>query len=1681
MIPSGYRRIADIVHTSGGLVVRAERIADATPVVIKMVTEEADSATRERLRNHIRIGRHLSIQGIPRVLEATESDSGYVVMNDVGVQTLADRIRLGAIPIEDALTIAKQISNTLAELHTARFIHRDVAPQNIVLAERSMQAFLVDLGLAAQLNESGEFEQHRDGAAGTYAYMAPEQSGRMDRNTDARADLYALGCVLFSMLTGQPPFRSENTAALLHAHTARQAPHVRDLREDVPEVVDAMIDLLLRKDPDDRYQSAEGLTKDIERILSHITTGTQPLLQLRTDDASGRFRLPDILVDRDVEVERIVSAATDVRRSGVHICLVSGGAGVGKSSVVQRALSKLSAEGARVYVGTHERFRDGQPLVGVLRAYREVLRAILALPAAEIEEWRGRYRQALGSSAGLLAESLPELRHLLGDIPPTPDLPAAEARARFLSVMERLATAVDPNARQYTFVLEDLQWADDLTFELLQSVAASEAISGISVIATIRDDDEVGARARDKFLAMLAEVGEYPVHVTLTPMSVNGVAEYISSTLLWSVADSKPLAQVLVNQTSGNPLAVREALLRLHRDEVLTFDHDRREWIGNVSSAAGIAFENVTDLIADRLHALDVATKHALGHAACVGVIFDPDLASAVSDTPREQFVDALRILVDQSIVFPLGDGRYSFVHDRVHQSSLNLLGVERRTSVHRRIHDHLLRWLTPAEQREQLFDLVEHGNDARNLFTTENDKLNLAQLNLEAATRSRASAAFDASIGFLRVALSLLGERGWESDRDVMFPATLLLAECLSHERQKQEAIELLNKALERSITPFDKAEALYHRLVFETHHGDMGVAIDYALQALEHLGIKLPAHPNTGHTIKALAAARIAQGRRDPDAFATEGHLTDERIRLALRILDMSATGAYYRSTNMISVVYLTRTRLVFKYGHDAESVDAFGHYGMILTLSGAIKLGARFGDLAMKLARHYGNARSTTRAFFVNAATTIHWTRDMSKTMDALIVSAEQALEAGDGTYYAYSMGHEIQNLLYMGLSIDDIKTRVDERWTVLRRLYPLDVEPPTVVTLFKHQFDRLHAGLKGLARLNHDLDGDGFSHEAHTRALIDTRNAAGSAEWYWKLITVAVLGGSTERVLVYDKALEPYRFATTGQPFSIDLAYLVALAHADLIHRDLHPSPAEGKKKIKQALSKIKGWAKHSPAVTSRLHFVQGLQLFVQDDMNGAREAFIECLSVARESQDLLRIAQSSEWIANTLERSHLDEASHAYQALAVSSYQTFGATIAANRLKGVGEETDQESHSSDFTTITTHQTTHEVDLDLVLRASAAIAGEIRLEGLLHTLLTLVLQHAGAQRAVLMLRRNGQLIVTAEADSDDHVQLHNEPIDSGSIPVCVSAVQYANRTQEPLVLNDAMATTPYSSDPDIRQRHVRSLMVLPLSNQGKPLGVMYLENRLTTHAFTSERSGVIRLLVGHMAIALENANLYDQQRDTLNAAARFIPTEFLDSLGIRSIRDVGLGDAVNVQMTVLFADIRRFTTLSEQLSVDQTFAFLNEFLAAVTPSIRSHRGFIDKYVGDAIMALFPESPDDAVSAALEILDALRRYNKQREQRGDLEIEIGIGIHYGEVMLGTVGTEDRMDTTVIGDTVNIAARLEELTKSLGSVIYISDSVRNGLKPSFDAEITPRGMEQIRGRENALQIHEVIARKSK
>ncbi|HXV42867.1 MAG TPA: adenylate/guanylate cyclase domain-containing protein, partial [Anaerolineae bacterium] len=525
------------------------------------------------------------------------------------------------------------------------------------------------------------------------------------------------------------------------------------------------------------------------------------------------------------------------------------------------------------------------------------------------------------------------------------------------------------------------------------------------------------------------------------------------------------------------------------------------------------------------------------------------------------------------------------------------------------------------------------------------------------------------------------------------------------------------------------------------------------------------------------------------------------------------------------------------------------------------------------------------------------------------------------------------------------------------------------------------------------------------------------------------------------------------------------------------------------KVAANQEKMKVWAGHGPMnYLHKYYLVEAERARVLGQDNEARDYYDKAIDLAQENEYLNEEALAHElagkfYLARgqtRLARHYLRDAHYAYLRWGASAKVKDLETRYPQFLVQAEARSRELPISTTPTTDSSETASSTLDLASVLKASHAISGEIVLDQLLEKLMKIVIENAGAQHGYLILEEDGRWVIEAEAKAEAEIgaevkALQSMPVEqSEKLPSAV--INYVTRTKEHIVLNDAGHEGMFTKDPYISHNQPKSILCAPLINQGKLNGLLYLENNLTTSAFTPDRLEVLNILSAQAAISIENARLYTRQVELTDSASRFVPQEFLKFLHKDSIAKVNLGDQIQQNMTILVSDIRSFTTLSETMTPQENFDFVNAYLGRVSPIIRQHNGLIAKYMGDGMMAVFPRRVEDALNAAISQLKEVARYNADRQQRAEAPLQIGIGIHTGPVMLGTVGETQRMQLDLFSDAVNVAARLEGLSKLYGVPLILSTEALQRLAEPDQYQVRFLGKTHVKGRQEMLSVFEVF-----
>ncbi len=1670
----GYRLEA-LLHVGRHSAVWRGQREDGTPVVVKFhgdrVPTDRQVAGRRRA---FELGRELGGAHVVGHLDLVPHGGGLVIVTeDFGGASLDRRLERGAVPVREALDIALAIVDGVWHLHRHGVIHKDLKPANVVRNERTGVVKLIDLGLASRLSS----EQAADGAfhGGTLAYLAPEQTGRTNRAVDARTDLYALGVTLYELLCGHPPFRETDPREIIHAHIAREPPPLHERVPGLPLQVSRVVHRLLAKDPADRYQSAVGLRHDLVRCIEDLEAGRDAPFELGERDVSPVFRVPDALYGRGEERAALLAAFARSARGAVEALVVSGAPGIGKSALVREVQRPIAARGGWFVEGKFDQFRRDLPYLAWTGALQALVRQVLAEPEERLERLRAALADALGPNRGLLTDLVPELEALLGAHPPPPSAGPAETQARlnqsFRQLMRQVATADHP----LVVFLDDLQWADLPSLRLLEVLGTDREVGHLLILGAYRDGEVGPAHPLQACIAALEERGQHVGRLALGPLALDHVTELLSDALRRPPDEVRPLAEEVHGRTGGNPFFVRQFIERVVSRGAVRFDPAAARWVWDLDAIAaeGIT-DNVADLVAQRLDELGEDTRRLLELGACLGARFDLAALTAIEGGDRPALARALLPALEQGLVLPLDeDYKYAvqaegaalnpafrFLHDRVQQAAHDGIDPERRAKLHLDIGLRVLAD-TPDDQLDhRAVDIADHLAMAVDHVPAE-CRAEVAAVFLRAARRARESMAVDAAARYAEAGLALVG---WDDAPELARQLHTEAATAAYIDERFDDVGPHAEAVLSRVADPLQRVAIYNLRIGMGVSRHEYVEATRLAVRVLaEDFGVRLPPDPGTPHVLAGLLATTWRlRGRTSADILNLP-EMTDPKLVAAMELLMKTATNAYWGIPDLVPLIAFKMIELSLAHGHSPVSAYGYGLLGMVQTALGNAPAAYRYGKLAMELIDRQGATHMIGRTGLLWHGFIRHLYDPMRVCAPELLACHHHAMDSGDVENAAYCITVAYYADLLRGLPLHDLERQYGPYVQTL-------LESGQEQTIYAQKVwlqavDNLRA-----AHRDPVLTGEWIDFPARLAEL--------EAQGLDMVIVQGVCAAGWLAFVVGDEALavemwEKLAAREDKAPGQVYLRPCLA-GYAVLLERRRWAGALSWRQRARlEALHlRVRTWARQNPEDFGPYAAWLAAERAVGAGRDAAAQAaFVDALERAGGARNRWLEALISERAG----RWHLDrgrpEAARRLLDQAATAWRAFGLGSAGASLL------DSDSLGTETTNTVGGAVLSRLDRDAVIEAVQLVASEIEVDALAARATRIALVVAGATRAVLVLDEEGRRVPCARAEvaADGALAVvGGEDAAAGGVPELV--VDYVARTRRVLLVDDAREHPVVGRDPALAASGARAILGVPVVRQGRLLGVLILENARGAGMFTELHAEVVEAIAGQAAISLENARLFERERHQAEAFARFVPRPFLENLGYRRIEDARLGDGIARHMSILFSDLRGFTAISEQMSPEENFTFINNYLARMTPAIENNGGFVDAFVGDAVMALFVADADGAVRAGVEMHRALHEYNAERARRGRVELAMGVGVHTGEVLLGIIGSPTRMQANVKGDAVNTASRLEGLTKHYHAPMLISEQTRAAMREPARWHLRPVGRVQVKGRREPVSVHEVL-----
>jgi len=1421
--------------------------------------EHAPSASLDRLAHEYALKDQLDRAWALRPV-SLERDRGrpMLLLEDPGGEPLA-RLLGAPIEIRRFLQLAVRIATALSKVQQHGLVHKDVKPAHVLVNCDDGQVRFTGFGIASRLARERRPPAPPEFIVGTLPYMAPEQTGWVNRSIDFRSDLYSLGVTFYQMLTGSLPFTAAHPMEWVHCHIAKKPVSPSERVNSVPAAVSAIILKLLAKSAEQRYQSAAGLEHDLRRCLSEWETMGRieefPLCQYDTPD---RLLIPEKLYGREREIETLLAAFDGVIKSGTpELVLVSGYSGIGKSSVVNELHRILVLSHGLFASGKFDQYKRDIPYATLVQAFRSLVQSLLSKSDAELADWRRTLREALASNGRLVVDLIPELQLIIGEQPPVPKLPPQQAQSRFHLVLRRFIGVFARSEHPLALFLDDLQWLDAATLDFIEDLLTRSDLQHLMLIGAYRDNEVDAAHPLRRKLEAIRNAGVKVEQITLAPLASEHIAHLIADALRCESNRAMPLARLIHDKTAGNPFFVVQFLNALAEEGLVRFDHDVGCWCWDLDRIRAKGHtDNVVDLMVGKLTRLPPDTQNILQQLSCLGNIAEITTLSIVLGCSEPQVHAALWEAVRQELIERL-TGAYRFVHDRVQEAAYSLIEDEHRAAVHLRIGRQLLAQ-TPPEKREQaIFEIVNQLNRGSALITSRDEREQLAELNLLAGKRAKRSTAYAPALKYLIDGARLLAEDCWERRYELSLALDLLRAECEFLTGELAAAEVRLAMLWCRATNLVDLAAITCVRVPLYMTLAQSDRAVEMGLEYLQRVGITWSPRPTDEEVRREFEEMWQQLGSRPIEALIGLPPMTDRTWCATMDVLAELLPPALFFDTNLHCRIIARMANLSLEYGNGGASCFAYVWLGMLLgPRFGDYQSGFRFGQLGVDLVENGGLLGFKARVY-LGFAHVVPWTRPVRTGVALVRTALGAAQETGDLSFANIARGALITNLLASSEPLAWVQSEAEASLEFAQ----------------KAQFGLVADVIKGQLGLIRTLRGQtpefgcfsdvGFDERRFEEHLAsDPRLAyAGWRYWIRKLQARYYAGdyaSAIEAAAQAERLLSPSFLAYFEISEHNFYSALALAAYLDTVSADQRSHHLRVLSKHQRQLD---SWAHSCPQnFESRTVLMKAEMARIEDRDLDAMRLYDQAIRSARENGFVHNEALASELAARFYAARGFETIAHAYLREARYGYLRWQADGKVRQLEKLYPRLRKErSEPGPMSTI--GAAVEQLDLATIIKVSEAVSGEMVLEKLIDTLMRTATEQAGAERGLLVLLQGSEPRVHAEATTCGDtviVQLRDVLATAAVLPE--SVLHYVLRTRECAILDDAAVQPPFATDPYVSQYRARSILCLPLINHAKLIGVLYLENTLTPHAFAPARIAVLKLLASQAAIALENADLY-----------------------------------------------------------------------------------------------------------------------------------------------------------------------------------------------------------------------------
>ena len=1485
------------------LVYRGFSQEEQKPVVIKLLRKEYPNFNElVQFRNQYTITKNLDGVGIAKTEALVTYGNGLaLVMEDDGSISLSQEIQqreVNNLSLEEFFPLAIQLAQILEELYQNRVIHKDIKPANILINQETNQVRLIDFSIASLLQKEQKEIQNPNILEGTLAYISPEQTGRMNRGIDYRSDFYSLGVTFYELLTGKLPFASDDAMELVHCHLAKMPMSVTSyqlpvIKKKIPQMVGEIVMKLMAKNAEERYQSALGLRYDLEKCWQQWQeTGEIATFALGERDICDHLLIPEKLYGRKTEVTQLLDAFERVSAGNTEMMLVAGFSGIGKTAVIKEVHKPIVQQRGYFIKGKFDQFNRNIPLSAFVQAFRNLMEQLLSESDTQLQQWKSEILSALGENGQVIIKVIPELAEIIGKQPPIPDLSGTSEQNRFNLFFSKFIQVFTTKEHPLVLFLDDLQWADSASLSLMKLLMAKTKTGYLLILGAYRDNE---VDPTHPLILTLDEVARNEAIVNtlnLSPLTQNGLNHLIADTLSCTLELAVPLTELVYQKTQGNPFFATQFLKSLYEEGWISFDRELGYWQCDLVSVRQLALtENVIGFMAAQLQRLPLDTQKVLKLAACIGNQFDLTTLAIVSELSEEETAVALWQALQGSFLQPTNEvykfyqsgdrlinlpdiekqsPSYKFAHDRIQQAAYSLIPEKQKQVTHYHIGQLLWQKIPPETREERIFELVSQLNYGIDLIREQKEREELAELNLMACRKARATSAYQTGLEYASTGLLLLGESPWQQQYEMSLAFHNLSAELAWLCGSFAEMEKFIQVVINQAHSLLEQIDVYLIRIQAHASQNKLTEAVAIAQQLLEKLGVDFPDSPTPENIQQEFAEIKKLMGEREIEDLVSLPLIENKEKLAIVQIAINIMPAAYMSGSPLYPLIVALSVKLSIQYGNAPESAIGYVTYGLLAcNMQQDINTGFKFGQLALQLVEQLDAKTVKPDVLNVMGLFILLRKSHLQETLPLLQRGYIAALEVGTLQYVGYNASTLCFNSFWCSQSLVTFHQKSLAYTDTLMQLNQLTAANWCQI-YSQSTLNLLEAKQKPTI-----LSGENLQEAELLGQLLNSHDLFGLYFFYLYKLMLCYLFEEIESAQDYAVEIRKYLRAgsgNVGEPTFYFYDSLIALANLT--------SQSEAASKIFQQVEQNQTqlqqqWANYAPMnYQHKVDLVAAEKCRVLGQNLEAIELYEKAIAGSKENNYVQEEAIANELAAKFYLHWGKEKIAQTYMVEAYYSYARWGAKAKVKHLQKAYPQLlnpifqqprspqayDITTNSSSNQTICSTTSSSLLDVSAAVKASQVLSGEIELEALLAKLMQIVLENAGADYSALVLSNVGTWEVVVQC-REKNCQLSSTPLDEAkTLPVNI--IRAVQRSQETIIINQVKNDTRFARDNYLLQQQPKSIFCTPIVNGGKLIGILYLENNLCVDTFTTERVEVLNLLCSQAAISLENARLYQQ---------------------------------------------------------------------------------------------------------------------------------------------------------------------------------------------------------------------------